>query len=130
MIIFFIPNIQYDSYVRRNFPNFLFSRVLEMFGCWSLEIFQKKTEFLNSRNFCLFFGYFWILTKIVRQFQKFQKNYVKFEFLSQKTLFLGLKVWKSSEKVKKSLETGFSECSEISEIVLFRTFRKLRKNDV
>ncbi len=33
----------------------------------------------------------------------------------------------------KSLETGFSECSEIleiSEIVLFRTFRKLLKNDV
>ncbi len=37
------------------------------------------------------------------------------------------------EKVQKSSETGFSECSEfteISEIVLFRTFRKLQKNDV
>ncbi len=28
------------------------------------------------------------------------------------------------------LETGFSECSEISEIVVFRTFQNLRKNDV
>ncbi len=59
----------------------------------------------------------------VRQFQKFQKSYVKFEFLSQKTLYL-------DQKVQKSLETGFSEHSEISEIVLFRTFQKLRKNDV
>jgi len=44
------------------------------------------------------------------------------------------KVWKkfgkSLEKFQKSSETGFSECSEISEIVLFPTFQKLQKNDV
>jgi len=42
-------------------------------------------------------------------------------------------VRKCSEKVRKSSETGFSECSEIleiSEIVLFQTFQKLQKNDV
>jgi hypothetical protein len=54
--------------------------------------------------------------------------------LSQKTLFLGQKVWKYSEKFGKkfgkSSETGFSECSEISEIIFFQNFRKLRKNDV
>jgi len=54
----------------------------------------------------------------------------KFEFLSQKTPFLGQKVRKKFGKVRKSSETGFSECSEISEIVLFRNFQKLRKNDV
>jgi len=37
---------------------------------------------------------------------------------------------KSSEKVRKVPKQGFSECSEILEIVLFRNFRKLRKNDV
>jgi len=40
---------------------------------------------------------------------------------------------KSLEKVWKSSDTGFSEClefTEILEIVLFQTFRKLRKNDV
>ncbi len=37
--------------IRQNFPNFLFSRVSEMFGCQSSEFFWKKTEFLNSRNF-------------------------------------------------------------------------------
>ncbi len=50
-----------------------------------------------------------------------------------KTLFLGQKVRQKFGNVQKSLETGFSECSEISEIleiVLFWTFRKLRKNDV
>ncbi len=38
-----------------------------------------------------------------------------------------------SEKSTVILETGFSECleiSEISEIWKFRTFRKLQKNDV
>jgi len=54
---------------------------------------------------------------------KILKNYVKFEFLSQKKLFLGKKVW-------KCLETGFSKHSEILEIFIFRTFRKLWKNDV
>jgi len=88
---------------------------------------------------------------------KISKTSVKFEFLSQKTnpVFGSKslekfgeslekfgkvrKVQKSLEssekfgKVWKSLETGFSECLEISEIlkiVLFRTFQKLRKNDV
>jgi len=40
---------------------------------------------------------------------------------------------KSLEKFGKSLETGFSEflkIPEISEIVLFRNFPKLQKNDV
>ncbi len=54
------------------------------------------------------------------------KNYVKFEFLSQKTLFLGQKVWKKFGKFGNRV----SEHSEILEIVLFRTFQKLRKNDV
>jgi len=46
---------------------------------------------------------------------------------------LGQKVWKKFGKSLESLETGFSKCSEfteISEIVLFRTFQKLQKNDV
>jgi len=61
--------------------------------------------------------------------------------LSQKTLFLGQKLGKSLEKVRekfgkslekvwKSLETRFSEHSEILEIVLFQTFQNLRKHDV
>jgi len=37
--------------VRRKFPNFSFSRVSEMFGFRSSEIFRKKLEFSNSRNF-------------------------------------------------------------------------------
>jgi hypothetical protein len=49
--------------------------------------------------------------------------------LSQKTLFLGQKVWKKFGKVQKSSETGFSKHSEISEIVLLQNFRKLQKND-
>jgi len=67
------------------------------------------------------------------RFQKFRKKYVKFEFLSQKTLFLGQKVRKKFGKSSEISESGFSECSEsleISEIVIFRTFRNLRKNDV
>jgi len=40
--------------------------------------------------------------------------------LSQKTLFLGQKVW-------KNLETGFSECLEIAQ---FQNFQKLQKTDV
>jgi len=49
---------------------------------------------------------------------------VKFEFLSQKTLFLGQKVWKKFGKSSESLETGFSEHSEILEIFLFQNFQK------
>jgi hypothetical protein len=113
--------------IRWNFPNFLFSCVSEMFSSQNSKKFWKKEEFLNLQNFR---KKFWkkvqILTKIVCQFQKFWKNYVKFEFLSQNPIFGS----KSLEKVQKSLETGFSKCSEISEIVLFQTFQKLWKNDV
>jgi len=45
---------------------------------------------------------------------KFQKNYVKFEFLSQKTLFLGSKsvekVWKVRKRVFQTLR-NFGNCS-------------------
>jgi len=90
---------------------------------------------LNLRNFCeKVRKKVRILFENVRKFQKFQKKYVKFEFLSQKNLFLGQKVWikfrKILEKVWKISEIGFSECSEILEIVLFRNFQKLQKNDV
>jgi len=112
-----------------------------MFGFRSSEIFWKKPEFSNSWNFGEK-----VRKKVrklfenVRKFQKFRKNDVKFEVLGQKNLFFGQKVWKSSEKSSEKfgnfgknseiLKTGFSECSEISEIWIFRTFRKLRKNDV
>ncbi len=115
---------------------------------WTREIFEKKFG-KKIRN--LSSEKVWILFENVCKVQKFWKKFIKFEFLSQKTLFLGQKVWKfwkkfgkSLEKVRKkfgkssekfgksleSLETGFSECSEISEIVLFRNFQKLLKNDV
>ncbi len=101
-------------YIDGIFRTFSFLRVSEKFGCRSLEIFQKKTEFSNSRNFHkkvwknvrkLFENVhkFWKF-----KFWKFRKKYVKFEFLSQKTLFLGQKVWKkfgkSLEKVWKKFE--------------------------
>jgi len=60
-----------------------------------------------------------------------------FEFLSQKNLFLGQKVWKKIGNVLKkfgkvwqsSAKFGnwVSECLEISEIGLFQTFQKLQK---
>jgi len=81
--------------VRRKFPNFSFSRVSEMFGFRNSEIFRKKTEFPNFGNFRK------KVQKKVRKllenvckYRKFRKKYVKFEFLSQKTLFLGQKVRK------------------------------------
>jgi len=51
LYVFFSMNIR--PCVRRNFPNFSFSRVSEMFSCRSSdsEIFQKKMEFLNPRKF-------------------------------------------------------------------------------
>jgi len=56
---------------------------------------------------------FFELAKILQK--KFRKKYGNnFLFFDQKTLFLGQIVWKK----------------EISEIVLFQTFQKLRKNDV
>jgi len=73
-----------------------------------------------------------ILTKIVR---KFQKNYIcKVSVFESKNPVFGSKslekVWKKFGKSSKSSETGFSKHLEISEIVLFQTFQKLRKNDV
>jgi len=66
-----------------------------MLGCQSSEKVQK---FKFGKKV-------WILTEIVRQFQKFRKNYVKFEFLSQKNPVFGSKslekVWKSWEKLGK-----------------------------
>jgi len=42
--------------VWRNFPNLLFLRVSEMFGCWSSEIFQKKRNFWTREKFVKKFG--------------------------------------------------------------------------
>jgi len=62
----------------------------------------EKTEFLNWQNFFeKVQKKVWILTEIVHQFQKFQKNYVKFEFLSQKPCFWVKKFGKRSEKFGK-----------------------------
>jgi len=68
--------------VRRKFLNVLFSRVSEMFGFRSSEIFRKKPEFSNSRNFR----------------EKVRK---KFGNLSSEKSFIGQKVWKRSEKFGK-----------------------------
>jgi len=133
--------------VRRDFPNFLFLRVSEKFGCQSTEFFRKKPEFSNSQNFCekvqkkvwkfkfgKKFGYY---SKMYGNFKKSMKSlsfWVKKPCFWVKSSENSKKVWKSSESSETGFsecsETGFSECSEISEIVLFRTFRKLRKNDV
>jgi len=89
--------------------------VFASFGnVWLLKFgnFLEKTEFLNSRNFCeKVWKKVWILTEIVRQFQKFWKNYVKFEFLSQNTLFLGQKVWKKFGKRVFLMFWNFWNCS-------------------
>ena len=70
-------------------------------------------------------------------FENFEKMmyYLRFYpvFRSKSSEKFGKKFRKSSvfsEKSSVISETGFSECSEISEIWKFRTFRKLRKNDV
>jgi len=42
--------------VRRNFPNFSFSRVSEMFGCRSSEIFGEKWNFRTRGIFAKKFG--------------------------------------------------------------------------
>jgi hypothetical protein len=78
-----------------------------MFGFQISEIFRKKPEFSNSRNFRekvrKKFGNL-SLEKSLVFIRKFQKNDVKFEVLGQKTLFFGQKVQKSlvksSEKVR------------------------------
>jgi len=116
--------------IRRNFPNFLFSQVLEMFGCRSLKFFWKKWNFwtrkILAKKIGKKFGNLSLeksldINQNCSQFWKFQKNYVKFEFLVKKPCF----GWKSLKKVCEK----FEKSSEISKIVLFRTFRKLRKND-
>ncbi len=131
---------------RRKFPYFLFSRVSEMFGFRSSEIFWKYPVFSNSQKFCE------KVQKKVRKLKfgnnfKYYSNFKSNSKISKKLC----KIWgfrsknpvfgsKSSEKLGKTfgkvwkkfgnLETGFSECSEISEIWKFRTFRKLRKNEI
>ncbi len=62
---------------------------------------------------------------------------IDLSFLVKKPCFWAKKVAKNFGKVQEKfgksseiLETGFSECSEISEIWKFRTFQKLQKNDV
>jgi len=107
-----------------------------MFGCRSSEIFWKKTEFSNSRNFSeKVRKKVRILNKIVRQFQK---NYVKFEFLSQKSLFLGQKVWKKfrkcSEKVQKMFrkvqKQGFPNIQKFWKLFYSEISENYKKNDV
>ncbi len=112
VVLFQTPRISYEATkcllrpcVRRKFHNFLFLRFSEKF------VYSK---FGNCSEISGFFE----LTKILQKKlgKKFGNNF----------LFLG-------QKVRKSLETGFSKHSEFSEfleIVLFRTFQKLRKNDV
>jgi len=59
---------------------------------------------------------------------KFQKKFLKFELLSQKTLFLGQKVWKKFGKFRKKFKkfgNRVFRMSENLEIVLFQNFRKL-----
>jgi len=54
-------------------------------------------------------------------------------FQGKKPCFLVKKFGKKFGKSSEILESGFSECSEISEISViwkFQTFQKLRKNDV
>ncbi len=88
--------------VRQNFPNFLFLRVSEMFGCQSLEIFWEKTEFSNSRNFRKK-----VQKKFGKKFGYYSKMYVNFKFFEKlckvwvfesKNLVFGSK---SSEEVWK-----------------------------
>jgi len=104
--------------VRRNFPNFLFLRVSEKFGCRSLEIFRKKRNFWTRKTFPIK-----KLFENVHKFQKFWKKNVKFEFLCQKTLFMGQKVWKkfrkNLEKVRKFWKLDFPNVQK------FRKFWKL-----
>ncbi len=86
-------------YVRQNFPNFSFSRVSEMFGCQSSEIFRKKNRIFELAKFLRKFGNLssekssginWNCTSI----SKFLKNLHKVWVFESKTLFLGQKVWK------------------------------------
>ncbi len=79
-----------------------------------MDIIQKCTEISK-------------ISKKVRKVWDFESKNPVFGSKSSEKFKKSLeKVWQSSG----SLETGFSECSEISEIVFFQTFEKLRKNDV
>ncbi len=62
-------------------------------------------------------------------FENFKKLRKVWVFESKNPVF-GSKSLEKVWKVWKSLETGFSECAEISEIVLFQNLQKLQKNDV
>jgi len=62
-------------------------------------------------------------------FENFEKVCKVWVFESRNPVF-GSKSLEKFGNVRKSSETGFSECSEILEIVLFQNFQKLRKNDV
>ncbi len=82
-----------------------------MFGFQISEIFRKKTEFSNSRNFRekvrKKFGNLSsekssVIIQKFRKFQKFQKNDVKFEVLPCFSVKKFEKVQKSLEKVRKS----------------------------
>jgi hypothetical protein len=141
--------------VRWKFPNFSFLRVSEMFGCWSSEFFWKKQNFQTRKIFAKKFGkkfgnlslekslyinqYCMSILKILKKLCKVWIFESKNPVFGLKSLEMFWKVQKSSEKfgkvqkVQKSLEnseTGFSKCSEISEIIIFQTFPKLLKNDI
>jgi len=82
MVILFIEHFYNSALrpcVRRNFPNFSFSRVSEKFGCRSSEIFRKKTEFLNSQNFRKKVRKFW--KQGFPNVQKFRKLFFFPKFL-------------------------------------------------
>jgi len=59
--IILVKNANYDNLItvislrpceRRNFPNFSFSQVSELFRFWSSEIFRKNLFFPNLQKFC------------------------------------------------------------------------------
>ncbi len=83
--------------VRWKFPNFLFSRVSEMFGFLSSEFFWKKPEFSNKRNFRE------TVRKKVRKF-KFGKKFSKiWGFRAKNPVFRS----KSLEKFGKNFGKKF-----------------------
>jgi len=127
--LFFYRNIIRPC-VRWNFPNFSFSQVLEKFGCRSSEIFRKKTEFSNSQKFR---KKVWKSSEIIKKCTEILKILKKVwkVWVVKNPVFWVKKFGKNSE----ILETGFSECLEISEIVFleivfFWNFQKLRKNEL
>ncbi len=108
----FLGGFQLKLCVRQNFPNFLFSRVSEKFGCRSSEIVQKKKEFLNSQNFCEKVWKF----KFGKKFGNYSKMYVNFK----------KSMWSLSFWVKKPC-FWVKKFRKSSVIVIFQN---LRKNDV